>query len=482
MPRAIPLPKNSRLVLGHRCIDNVHATESVSTSAAAERCNRQERQPSRQTFKLPGRFAPRGLLAATFFALCFVTHLFAQANPNERAFPQSKALVEKALAAIQTDLAGHLPALEGFAKPGQHPFDRYQRAYYQSTVQVSSTPSGGALVRVSTKVTAWYTDPVTSRSGYQLLTSNGRIETDLLDQLADQLAKGSSESGAQTASASAATPSTRTPAAAEPTTSAPVPKFPDADRTFSSSLSQGLAAQEREHPANLQAAVRPDTALQAEADSLEEILKNQAHPKNLVAVRKSGTPVVSAPSLTAKPEFLASMHDEFEMLDFNADWVHVRISGLSRGWIWRNSVEMPDGIADTDVPAASSLTPAADLYRVEREETAPFPGGWEPLRNKTVKIISVQKIDDNAKDAGPKARLEYTKFLLDKNYKEMAQTASAPAGIVVIFDSADGGMIAATMATLQQWRAGTLSDSALWHKCFFDPPETFDSSASSASQ
>jgi hypothetical protein len=45
----------------------------------------------------------------------------------------------------------------------------------------------------------------------------------------------------------------------------------------------------------------------------------------------------------------------------------------------------------------------------------------------------------------------------------------------VIFDSADGGMIAATMPALQQWRAGTLSDSALWHKCFFDPPETFDS-------
>jgi hypothetical protein len=58
--------------------------------------------------------------------------------------------------------------------------------------------------------------------------------------------------------------------------------------------------------------------LQAEADSLEEILKNQAHPKNLVAVKKSGTPVVSAPSLNAKPQFLASIHDEFELLDFNA--------------------------------------------------------------------------------------------------------------------------------------------------------------------
>ena len=50
----------------------------------------------------------------------------------------------------------------------------------------------------------------------------------------------------------------------------------------------------------------------------------------------------------------------------------------------------------------------------------------------------MQKTDDNVKDAGSKARLEYTKFLLEKNYKEMAQTSSAPAGIVVIFDSADG--------------------------------------------
>ena len=161
---------------------------------------------------------------------------------------------------------------------------------------------------------------------------------------------------------------------------------------------------------------------------MEEILKNQVHPKNLVAVKKSGTPVVSAPSLTAKPQFLASMHDEFELLDFNADWVHVRISGLSRGWIWRNSVEMPDGIRDTDATPASALMPAADLFHVVREESSTFPGDWEQLRNKNVKIISVQKIDEKAKDAGPSARLEYTKFLLEKNYKELAQNPSAPGG------------------------------------------------------
>jgi hypothetical protein len=417
-----------------------------------------------------------------FFAALVAVHLPAQTSPYERAFPQSKATVEKALTAVQSNLAGHLPVLDGFAKPGEHPLDRYQRAYYQSTVQISSTPSGGSLVRVSTKVTAWYADPVASHSGYQLLISNGRIEADLLDQLAEQLATSSTANGSPTASVSTSKPSAAPSAEAEPTVSAPAPKFPDTDRTFSSSLSQGLAAQDRDRPASTQSTVKPDSALLAEADSLEEILKNQAHPKNLVAVKKSGTPVVSTPSLSAKPQFLASMHDEFEMLDFNADWVHVRISGLSRGWIWRNSVEMPDGIHDTDAHLTPALTPAADLFHVAREETAPFPGDWEPLRSQNVRIISVQKIDDNAKDAGPKARLEYAKFLLEKNYQELAQNPSALAGIVVIFDSADGGMIAATMATLQQWRAGMLSDSALWHKCFFDPPETFESSGSSASQ
>src|SRR4029077_19215601 len=201
-------------------------------------------------------------------------------------------------------------------------------------------------------------------------------------------------------------------------------------------------------------------ALQKEADSLEETFRNQAHPKNLVAVKKSGTPVVSTPSLTAKPQFLASMHDEFEMLDFNMDWVHVRVSGLSRGWIWRNSVEMPDGISDTSAAPASSLASAADLFHVIREEASTFPGDWEPLKNKNVKIISVQKIDENAKSANARQRLEYAKFLLEKSYKEIALKPQGLAGVVVIFDSADGGMIAATMPTLQQWKAGTLSDSA----------------------
>jgi hypothetical protein len=247
-------------------------------------------------------------------------------------------------------------------------------------------------------------------------------------------------------------------------------------------LAQGLAEQAKTGASsNPQVADKDRSALQTEAQNLEEILKNQAHPKNLVAVKKNGTAVVGSASLTAKTMFLASAHDEFEMLDFTRDWVHVRISGLSRGWIWRNNLEMPASIPDSDA-APSPVPAAAELFHVLREETAPFPGDWAPLRGKSVKIVSVEKINEGEKDAGPQLRLEFAKSVLDKDYAELEQKAQMLAGIVVIFDSVDGGMIAVSFATLRQWKAGKLSDAALWHQCFFDPPETFSESGASASQ
>ena len=211
--------------------------------------------------------------------------------------------------------------------------------------------------------------------------------------------------------------------------------------------------------------------LRAEASSLEDAIRNQSHPRNLVAIKKSGTPVVASPSLSGKTLFLADAQDEFEMLDFNADWVHVRISGLSRGWIWRTSLEMPEGIPDVP-PSVATAPTAADLFEVSREELAPFPGDWAPLRGKNVKIISVQKIREDEKGSGPGAKLEFAKSLLDRRYDELAKSPDL-AGLVLIFDSADGGMIAATVGTIRKWKAGGLTDAALWHQCYFDPPETF---------
>ncbi|MGA8066390.1 MAG: hypothetical protein WCA47_03595 [Terriglobales bacterium] len=438
----------------------------------------------------------------------------AQAAAVERTYHQPKVAVEKALKELQPSLAGHLPVLDGFALPGDHPLNRYQRAYYQSAVQMSSTAAGGTLVRVTTKVTAWYADSNPSHSGYQLLASNGRLESDLLDQLTDLLASKSSPADAVAYSRAAAgensgqnsgqnsghgssqgsalgfgAPSSNAAvpsvfahkAAAEPALSAPLPQSSENGRGFSSLADQGLSSQQLANSRN--SLPPPDQSanpLRAEAANLEEVLKNQAHPKNLVAVKKSGTPVVATPSLSGKTLFLASAHDEFEMLDFNADWVHVRISGLSRGWIWRTSLEMPEGISDVPPASPTAAPVVADLFQVTREETAPFPGDWEPLRGKNVKIISVQKIQENEANSGAQAKLEFAKSLLDKSYAELAAQPQDLSGIVLIFDSVDGGMIGATLPTVQAWKAGKLSDAALWHQCYFDPPETFVASSPSA--
>jgi len=422
----------------------------------------------------------------------------AQSGENERTFAQSKTAIEKALKEMQPASSGRLPALAGFATSADHPLERYQRGYYESKFQVTAAPSGGSVVRVSVQVTAWYADPTNAHSGYQLLTSNGRLEADLLDQLADKLAVQASLTGTTSAlTAAGGTSSTsanrlskpsgsKAPDANEPSISAPVPRLPEVKGGISSSLAESLADREKNRAQT--GSKKPEEKgtggpMQTEAENLEEILKNQSHPKNLVAVKKSGTPVVSGASLNAKTLFLASAHDEFEMLDFSRDWVHVRISGLSRGWIWRNNLEMPESVPDADLPTNPSAVPvAAELFHVSRTETALFPGDWGPLRGKNVRIVSVENTNEAGKDPSPQLRLEFAKSVLDQSYTEIAQKFQDLAGVVLIFDSADGGMIAATVPTLKQWKAGSLSDAALWHQCFFDPPETFSGSGVSASQ
>ena len=367
-----------------------------------------------------------------------------QASIYERTYPQSKSAVEKALKELQASMRGRLPVLEGFAAPADHPLSHYQRAYYEASAQVTSTPSGGTVVRVNTKLTAWYKDSIASRSGYQLLTSNGRLESDLLDQLSDLLGSSGGATNAQntpagvSANASSAasgkhSAGAQKTAAAEPDISAPMPQLPKTGRTFSSSssssssLQSGLPSQQPPDGKNSKnkAAEQTDAALQAVAASLEEVLKNQAHPRNLVAVKKTGTPVVTTPSLNAKPLFLATEHDEFEMLDFNADWVHVRISGLSRGWIWRTSLEMPEGLSDVPLASEKAAPVAADLFQITREETGTFPGDWEALRGKSVKIISVQKIREDEKNAGAPAKLEFANLFSTKataNWRQIRRT------------------------------------------------------------
>jgi len=270
--------------------------------------------------------------------------------------------------------------------------------------------------------------------------------------------------------------------ASRPANSAPLPGGPTASSKTSSSPFQ-IGSAPNEGLAKRPGAADPhEEELNQEAKNLEEILHNQSHPNNLVAVKQSNTSVFANPSEGAKVLFQAAAQDEFELLDMNPKWVHVRISGISRGWILRSSVEMPDALASapetkpTTAPAPSAPTDKAP-FQVENEEIASFPGSWEPLRGKTVKIISVQEARGEAKDTDSRAKLAFAKSLFNREYVDLTRGSSTAAGVVVIFDAEDGGMMATTLPVLEQWKSGTLSDQAMWHRCYFDPPDLFSSSS-----
>jgi len=410
---------------------------------------------------------------------------FVQTVPYERTFPQSRLTVEKALKQLQSQIAGRLPTLEGFASSGDRSLDRFQRGYFQCATNVANLPAGGTRVRVSAKITAWYADPSGSRSGYEVLPSNGRIESDFLDQLQELLERTASK--AEPSSTPAISKSGSSGVAATPQISAPAPQdtvpgepIGSSKSTTSSPFTSGTAADEFASLKMPKADDRHSDELAKEAKSLEEIAHNQSHPSNLAAVKKSETPILVSPVEGAKVLFLASAEDEFEILDTNPSWVHVRISGLSRGWIRSNAVEMPDTFtAGVETQAAAATTqetsqPAdKNPFQVENEQIAAFPGNWEPLRGKTVKIISVQEAKGKPSETSSEAKLKYAKSVFDREYLELTRESTLAAGVVVVFDAEDGGMMATTLPVLQEWKSGTLSDEALWRRCYFDPPEMF---------
>ena len=245
-------------------------------------------------------------------------------------FPCAGSKIQAALKNLPGGTAGPLPVLDGFVLPGTRKLDAYQRPYYQCSVRITPAASGGSLVRVVAKITAWDSDP--AHSGYEVLQSNGRLESDLLDRLQERLAGNSNSESAKSANSSTAPSNAGTPqahASPAPDISAPMPQFRSPSGM---GLSSDAATKDNQDP-----------ALQQEAQGLEDLVRNQSHPTDLVAVKENQTPVLQDPSADAKVLFLASAEDEFEVLDKNPEWVHVRISGLSRGWLRRTGVEMLDG-------------------------------------------------------------------------------------------------------------------------------------------
>jgi hypothetical protein len=390
------------------------------------------------------------VLAAAFSA--------AQTQPVSRSLPVSKVQLEKALRRLPAYPGGKLPILDGFVAPDpEQSLDRYKRAYYQYSLQVKPVGANQVDVRVSAKITAWYASDDPARSGYRVLPSNGRLESDLLDRLDEAL----NLKTASTEGSPGASPAGRLPDAPSPSA--------DAASVFGK-RSVGLPARSNAKPLTAQDERRIED-LRQQKRNLEEILQQQTRPNNLAVVRSSQTSILSQPMDGSSLVMLADAQDEFQILGRAGEWVHVQISGLSRGWVKASLLDLPSSAAA--VPS-TDLSAALDdaTFTQTKEETSTFPGTWEALRGKKVKIIWVQAGEARDPDAQSR-RLTVTKSVFKKAYPELAQNPSGLAGVVVVFDAQDGGMAAATMATLEQWNAGHLTDKAFWKHCWFDPAEAF---------
>ena len=396
----------------------------------------------------------------------------AQAIPYARTFLKSKEDVEAVLKDFQAYAGQKLPIVDGFVAMGQQPLDRYERAFYQFSIDVIPETPQSTVVRLTAKITAWYADPDPAKSGYQALPSNGRLELDLLDRLSEKLG----------GKLSVYVPRSNL--------QAPRPKFDSAGNPLpqissvpgrsvapsgepSASPASALAASNDVAALKLQREDEQKRMLQlkSELEGLQEIQHNQAHPRNLVIVRKSGSPVVAHPADASKVLFTASADDEFEFIEAEGEWFHVQIAGASRGWIRRSQVESMD--PRWNAPADKAEKESAPIFKVTREESGPFPGTWAPLKNMTVKIFWVQPVDSPATSTMPDEKREFAKSLFQRAWNDSKQAPNTLPGVVVVFDTPDGGQVSTTMAILQSWMENKIAQPQFWRQCSIDPPELF---------
>ena len=113
---------------------------------------------------------------------------FGQNSGLERVFHSQKTDVENAIQSLHAALNGRLPIFDGFVEKAGELSDQYSRGYFELAVQTVAEGKETTRVRVTGKITAWYTDPTPAQSGYRVLSSNGRLEADLLDRIEEALA------------------------------------------------------------------------------------------------------------------------------------------------------------------------------------------------------------------------------------------------------------------------------------------------------
>jgi hypothetical protein len=393
---------------------------------------------------------------------------------HQRTFPASVSEVDAAIQQISASSKGRLPILEGFVQHAGQPIERYDKGYFECTFRVSRQ-GAGTVVRATANVTAWFTDADPTQSAYRVLVSNGRLEDDALDRIAETLA---SQTSAKTHGkiGSPSLPAYSADNARHPA-QLPVNLGMRGPLHGSTVPSASVSSTSGAEPSK---AVRTAEEKRAQelADyikNMEEIQRNQSHPNDLAAVKKMKTPIFAKPAETSQVLLEADAQDEFQVLSVDGTWVHVQISGLSRGWMHRNQLEMPFGFSAGGASQETPPSPNA-MFKIAKEETSTFRGNWQPLKGKLVRIEWMEPANPLV-STSPKDKLASAKSVFLRAAGSPAQSQPPEDGIVVVFDSADGGQIAAPLSSVKALADRSISDAAFWRQCSLDPPESFLGSA-----
>jgi hypothetical protein len=424
-------------------------------------------------------------LAILCIATLVSTSSPAQDASLQRTFPVPVAEAKAAAERIGASSKGRLPTLQGFVLEADQPIERYDKGYFECTFQILPAAGSGTIVRAASKITAWYTDPDGAHSGYRVLLSNGRLESDALDRMAETLTQASRPKSARgTISAPVANALPGDPGRTAPRSPIPsglgtrVAAYSDPSRNVSTETEASDPFRTGKETAIFTRAAEDKESMELSnyVKNLEEIQRNQSHPDDLAAVKELNTRVFARPSESSEVILHAEAQDEFQVLGVDGVWVHVQISGASRGWIRRAQLEMPAGFSQ--LVDNSSVTPSGNAppFRVAREETTPFQGNWAPLKGKPVRIEWVEPASPGT-STSRKEKLAFAKSVFLHASDKVPNSQPVTEGIVVVFDSADGGQIAAPISSVKALANRTLSDSAFWHQCSIDPPELLPDTA-----
>jgi hypothetical protein len=96
--------------------------------------------------------------------------------------------------------------------------------------------------------------------------------------------------------------------------------------------------------------------------------------------------------------------------------------------------------------------------------------GFGPNTNK---IYTVQPLSQDPKETGAAAKLIFAAALFQKAAASTPTSASGIEGVAIIFDAADGGIVAATLTNVQHLANGSLARESFWKQCYVEPPDAF---------